>query len=206
MLHLSKDALPEIEYMNSNFSKIQTAIQSLIEMNEQEWKFYSSMFSVKSYPKKEMLLQPGNICDHIFFINKGLLRIFFEDKDGNESTFYFSQENDFAVDYESFLNRTPSNYSIVAMEDTQVVRMSYKMVIDGYKKLRNGEKLGRLLAEKYFIIFNRKIQNLYTKTPYERYQLMNTQFPNIRQRVPQHYIASYLNISSVHLSRLINKR
>jgi len=206
LLHLSQDTLPEIEYMNSNFSKIQTAIQSLIEMNEQEWKFYSSMFSVKNYPKKEMLLQPGNICDHIFFINKGLLRIFFEDKDGNESTFYFSQENDFAVDYESFLNRTPSNYSIVAMEDTQVVRMSYKMVIDGYKKLRNGEKLGRLLAEKYFIIFSRKIQNLYTKTPYERYQLMNTQFPNIRQRVPQHYIASYLNISSVHLSRLINKR
>lgn len=206
MSHPSKDTLSEIEYMNSNFSKIQIAIQSLIEINEQEWKFYSSMFSVKSYPKKEMLLQPGNICDHIFFINKGLLRIFFEDKDGNESTFYFSQENDFAVDYESFLNRTPSNYSIVAMEDTQVVRMSYKMVIDGYKKLKNGEKLGRLLAEKYFIIFSRKIQNLYTKTPYERYQLMNTQFPNIRQRVPQHYIASYLNISSVHLSRLINKR
>jgi len=192
--------------MNSNLSKIQVAIKALIEINDKEWDYYSTMFSAKCYNKKEILLQSGKICDRIFFINKGLLRIFFLDKDGNESTFYFSQENDFAADYESFINRTPSNYTIEAMEDTEVVHMSYKMVVDGYKKLRYGEKLGRLLAEKYFFIFSRKIQNIYTKTPYERYKLMNTQFPNIRQRVPQHYIASYLNISSVHLSRLINKR
>ena len=192
--------------MNSKLSKIHIAIKSLIEIDDKEWSYYSSLFTTRNYNKKEILLQPDNVCDNIFFINKRLLRIFFMDKNGNESTFYFSQENDFAVDYESFLNRTPSNYTIEAMEDTQVVHMSYKMVIDGYKKLRNGEKLGRLLAEKYFIIFSRKIQNIYTKTPYERYELMNTQFPNIRQRVSQHYIASYLNISSVHLSRLINKK
>ena len=192
--------------MNPDLSKIHIAIQSLIEINNEEWDSYSAMFSVKNYSKKELLLQSGKVCNHIFFINKGLLRIYFEDKNGNESTFYFSQENDFAVDYESFLNRTPSNYTIEAMEDTQVVRMSYKMIIDGYQKLRYGEKLGRLLAEKYFVIFSRKIQNIYTKTPFERYQLMNIQFPNIRQRVPQHFIASYLNISSVHLSRLINKK
>lgn len=192
--------------MNSNLSRIQVAIKSLIEINNEEWSYYSEMLSTKHYKKKEILLLSDNICDHIFFINKGLLRIYFMDKNGNESTFYFSQENDFSADYESFINRTPSNYTIEAMEDTEVVLMSNKMVVDGYKKLQYGEKLGRLLAEKYFIIFSRKIQNIYTKTPYERYILMNTLFPNIRQRVPQHYIASYLNISSVHLSRLINKK
>ena len=192
--------------MNSNLSKIQVAIKSLIEINQKEWNYYSTMFSTKHYKKKEILLFSNKVCNHIFFINKGLLRIFFMDKNGNESTFYFSQENDFAADYESFINRTPSNYTIEAMEDTDVVHMSYQMVVDGYKKLQYGEKLGRLLAEKYFIIFSKKIQNIYTKTPYERYVLMNKQFPNIRQRVPQHYIASYLNITSVHLSRLINKK
>ena len=192
--------------MNSKLSKIHIAIKSLIEINDEEWDYYAAMFTTRNYNKKEILLQSDKICNNIFFINKGLLRIFFMDKNGNESTFYFSQENDFAATYESFLNRTPSNYTIEAMEDTEVVHMSYKMVVDGYKKLRYGEKLGRLLAEKYFIIFSRKIQNIYTKTPYERYQLMNSQFPSIRQRVPQHYIASYLNISSVHLSRLINKK
>jgi len=96
--------------------------------------------------------------------------------------------------------------TIEAMEETEVVLMSNFMVNDGYEKLHNGEKLGRLLAEKYFFIFSRKMQNIYTKTPYERLLSMNEQFPGIRQRVPQHYIASYLNITPVHLSRLINKK
>jgi len=192
--------------MNTELYKFHKAIKSLIEINDEEWDYYSSELKVKNYKKKEILLKPEKICKNIFYINKVLLRIFFIDKGGAESTFYFSQENDFAVDYESFLNNTPSNYTIEAMEDTRVVQMPYNMVVDGYKKLRYGEKLGRLLAEKYFIIFSKKIQNIYTKTPYERYKLMNKQFPKINQRVPQHYIASYLNISSVHLSRLINKK
>ncbi len=192
--------------MNSELSHIQANINSLIEMNEEEWTYYSAMFRVKEFKKKEILLEVNDICSNIFFVNKGLLRIYFIEKNGDESTIYFSQENDFAVDYDSFLNQTPSNYTIEAMEDSQVVFMSNKMVVEGYNKLRNGEKLGRLLAEKYFLIFSKKIQNIYTKTPFERYLLMNEQFPNIRQRVPQHYIASYLNISSVHLSRLINKK
>ena len=192
--------------MNPKLSKIQAVIGSLIEMNDEEWSYYSSMFKVKQFKKKEILLQTYSICTNIFFVNKGLLRIFFIDKDGNEATFYFSQETDFAADYESFLKGSPSNYTIEAMEDTQVVLMSNHMVIDGYGKLRYGEKLGRLLAEKYFFLFSKKMQDIYTKTPYERYLLMNKQFPGILQQVAQHYIASYLNISSVHLSRLINKK
>jgi len=186
--------------------KIHRVIKSLIDINELEWVDYSNRLRIKTYNKKEVLLQSGNICTDIFFVNKGLLRIYFINKDGDEATFYFSQENDFAADYESFLKCKPSNYTIEAMEDSEVVLMSNKMVVNGFVNLKNGEKLGRLFAEKYFFIFSKKIQDIYTKTPHKRYLLMNKQFPGIRQRVSQHYIASYLNISSVHLSRLINKK
>jgi hypothetical protein len=90
------------------------------------------------------------------------------------------------------------------MEDTQVVSMSLEMLQEGYEKLRYGEKLGRQLAEDYFFMFNNKIQSIYTQTPLERYKDLTTKFPEIFQRVPQHYIASFLNISPVHLSRLKN--
>jgi hypothetical protein len=82
--------------------------------------------------------------------------------------------------------------------------MSFEILQGGYKKLRNGEKLGRLLAEEYFFIFIDKIQSIYTITPIERYNNLNKKTPKILQRIAQHYIASYLNISSVHLSRLKN--
>lgn len=189
----------------NTINEIHRVISSLIEISDDEWEYYSSMFEIKEFKKKEILLQANTVCKEVYFVNKGLLRIFFIDKNGNESTFHFSQEHDFASDYESFLKKMPSNYYIQALENTQVVVMSQFMVNDGFTKLRKGEKLGRLLAEKYFFIFSNKIKGLYTLTPLERYQLMNKQFPGITQRVPQHFIASYLNVSSVHLSRLKNE-
>lgn len=146
--------------------------------------------------------QKGSICKEVYFVNKGLLRIYFLDANGEERTFHFSIENTFAADYESLLKQLPSSYTIQAMEDTEVVIMSYEMLHSGYTILRNGEKLGRLLTEEYFFIFSDKIKAIYTQTPLERYNTLKTKFPSIFQRVPQHYIASYLNITPVHLSRL----
>lgn len=75
------------------------------------------------------------------------------------------------------------------MEDTQVVIMSLEMLQEGYVKLRYGEKLGRLLAEDYFFLFNDKIQAIYTQAPIERYNNLTTKFPQIFQKVSQHFIA-----------------
>jgi CRP-like cAMP-binding protein len=190
--------------MNTQFKNIHKVISTYIEMSDEEWAHYSSMLQVKEIKKKTIILSEGSICKEVFFINKGLLRIFFVDNNGEEKTFHFALEKTFATDYKSFLKEIPSNYSIQAMEDTQVLIMSLDMILGGYKMLTNGEKLGRLLAEDYFFMFNDKIQAMYTQTPLERYNDLTSSFPKIFQRVPQHLIASYLNISSVHLSRLIN--
>lgn len=190
--------------MNNNFKNIHQVISSFIEISDEEWSVYSSMLREKEFKKKEILLVEGSICKEVFFVNKGLLRIYFVDNYGEEKTFHFSLENTLATDYKSLLQGAPANYSIQAMEDTQVSIMSLEMIHAGYAKLRNGEKLGRLLAEHYFFIFNEKLQSIYTETPLERYNNLTDSFPNIFQRVPQRLIATYLNISSVHLSRLKN--
>ena len=190
--------------MNSNFESIHQVISSFIEISDEEWVVYSSMLRTREIKKKEILLVEGNICREVFFVNCGLLRVYFIDNNGEEKTFHFALENTFATDYKSLLQQLPANYSIQAMEDTQVAIMSLEMIQEGYKRLRNGEKLGRLLAEHYFFMFNEKLQSIYTESILERYNKLTTCFPNIFQRVPQHLIASYLNISSVHLSRLKN--
>ena len=191
--------------MPNTLDYIHKTITSIIEVNNDEWNYFSGLFEVKELKKKEILLHADTICKNIYFVNSGLLRIYFTDNNGRESSFHFVPEHDFATDYESFLQQTPSKYFIQALEDTQVVIISNNMVLDGFKKLRYGEKLGRKLTEKYFILYCKKIQALYTQTPLDRYREMNKLFPFVLQRVPQHYIASYLNISSVHLSRLKNE-
>lgn len=71
-----------------------------------------------------------------------------------------------------------------------------------YKNLKYGDKLGRMITEDHFFIMNQKIKSFYMQSPIERYNAMNIQFPGLIKRVPQYHIASYLNISPVHLSRL----
>jgi hypothetical protein len=88
------------------------------------------------------------------------------------------------------------------MEETEVVVLPRNSVEWGYNVLKEGQKLGRLIAEFYFIFQDNRIKNMYLASPRERYENITKVFPNIHNRVPQHMIASYLNITSVHLSRL----
>jgi CRP-like cAMP-binding protein len=190
--------------MESQFKNMYQVISSYIEITDQEWTSYSSMLGVKKIKKKTRLLSEGTLCKEMFFINSGLLRIYFVDNNGEEKTFHLALENTFPADYQPFLKGSPSNYSIQAMEDTEVFVPSLEMGQGGYQKLQQGEKLGRRIAEDYFMMFNDKIQAIYAQTPLEHYKDLMLSFPNIFQRVPQHFIASYLNISAVHLSRLKN--
>lgn len=190
--------------LENQLQQIHQVLSSYITITEAEWNLYAPKFTIKKFAKNQMVLSPGNVCNEIYFVNSGLLRVFFVDQKEEEYTFHFSLENTFSADYESFLKKTTSNYSIQAMEPTEVVVMSFEALHQGYKILHKGEKLGRKLAEDYFFIFSSKIQSLYTETPLDRYNKMNSIFPGIINRVPQHFIASYLNVSAVHLSRLKN--
>lgn len=188
--------------MRNDFESIRALMQHYIDIDDAEWELCRAMLKVRNIKKKEIILSEGEICRDIYFVVKGLLRIYFIDQSDDEKIFHFSLENTFATDYQSFLKEIPADFHIQALENTTVLVITFEMLQLLYAHLKNGEKLGRLIAEDYFIIFNDKIKGIYTQTPLQRYNAMNATFPRILMRVPQHYIASYLNISPVHLSRL----
>ncbi|MFB9076232.1 Crp/Fnr family transcriptional regulator [Flavobacterium procerum] len=188
--------------MSQEFGSIYELIRHYIEIDDVEWAYCKSMFTLKKIKKKEIILSKGDVCGEIYFVLKGLLRIYFIDQNDDEKTFHFSLENTFATDYQSFLKEIVADLYIQALENTTVLVITYDMLRLLYSNLRNGEKLGRLIAEDYFFMMNEKIKGLYTQTPLQRYNSMNAAYPKILIRVSQHYIASYLNISPVHLSRL----
>ncbi|MFB9080133.1 Crp/Fnr family transcriptional regulator [Flavobacterium procerum] len=193
----------EIEKLkNDGIDALHRLISSYVEISDDEWKYCLSRFSSAYYPKKAVLLDHNELCNKIFFTAGGLLRIYFSDESGEEKTFHFCMEHTFAADYESFLKNMPSNFSIQALEDSVVIVITLEMLQSLYRTLRHGEKLGRLITEDYFFMLNEKIKAFYMHSPMESYKKMNLQFPGLIQRVPQYYIASYLNISPVHLSRL----
>lgn len=190
--------------MSSDYKYTQffNALQSLIEIDSNEMLYYSELLSVVRFKKGELLLKAGETCKNIFFINQGLCRTFFLNAKGEENTFHFTMDKEFITDYESFVAVEPAYFSIQALEPVEAVVMTYHTVHDGYKNLQNGEKLGRLLAEKYLFMFMNKVRDIYTEDAITRYRKMSKRYPSILQRVPQHLVASYLNITPVHLSRL----
>lgn len=182
--------------------QITQAIKQMIDVAEEELNTFLSCAVVKKIKRQELLSKPNAIPNDIFFINKGLIRTVVTDNDGLEHTIHFALENQFIADYSNFIQRQPSIYSLQALEETEVVVLPRKTIEWGYQHLAGGQKMGRLIAEYYFIYHDNRIKNLYVRTPKQRYGRITDVFPNIHNRVPQHMIASYLGITPIHLSRL----
>jgi CRP-like cAMP-binding protein len=182
--------------------QIRKVIGHMISVSEDELNGFLSQAITKTYKRQEIISRPASIPNEIFFINKGIIRVLIIDNEGIEHTIHFALENQFIADYSNFIQKQPSIYSLQTLEETEVVILPRNTIEWGYKNLTDGQKMGRLIAEYYFIYQDDRIKNLYVRTPKQRYDKITDVFPNIHNRVPQHMIASYLGITPIHLSRL----
>lgn len=174
----------------------------MIDISDEELNSLLNKCIAEKLKRHEVISRPNIVPNEICFINKGLIRVIVIDNEGIEHSIHFALENQFIADYSAFMLKQPSLYTLQAEEETEVVVMPRAAIEWGYKNLQQGEKLGRLIAEFYFIYHDNRLKNLYARTPKERYDSITDVFPNIHNRVPQHMIASYLGITPVHLSRL----
>jgi CRP-like cAMP-binding protein len=182
--------------------QLKRALNQMINISETELSSFLKDCYQQSFKKKEALSIPGKIPNEVFFLNKGIIRVMIIDNIGTEHTIHFAIENQFIADYAGFIQNKSSIYTLQAIEETDAIVMPRSAIEWGYENLKEGEKLGRLVSEFYFIYHDNRIKNMYARTPKERYDNITDVFPNIHNRVPQHMIASYLGITSVHLSRL----
>lgn len=174
----------------------------MINASDEELNNFLEEAIVKTVKRNTILSQPNVIPNEIFFIKKGIIRILITDNEGSDHTIYFAMENQFVADYTNFIESQPSIYTLQAVEETEMVVLPRSAIEWGYKHLKEGQKMGRLIAEYYFIYHDNRIKNLYVRTPKERYDHITDVYPNIHNRVPQHMIASYLGVTPIHLSRL----
>ena len=158
-----------------------------------------------SVPSKAILLEEGKIAEKLYLIRKGCLRLFFYNE-GKDITFQFFFEGDFVASFDSLYKRTPSLFYLESIEPTELTAIRRE---DFYNQINNNLSLRQLHEEKlidrfhaYQQLFLSRIKN----TPQQRYEELLKEYPNIIQRVPQHYIASYLGITPVSLSRIRNRR
>ncbi|SDF20339.1 cAMP-binding domain of CRP or a regulatory subunit of cAMP-dependent protein kinases [Mucilaginibacter pineti] len=176
-----------------------------IKLDAAEAELITAKLQHKTVKKKTVLLSAGTICRNIYFVNKGCLRIFNTDNEGQEHNILFNPPNWWAVDIASFSGQTPAFYNIGALEDTDVFYLSYSILEELYTQVPKLERFFRIMTQNGFYLYQQRITSNLSKTAEERYELFQKQYPRLEQRIAQKHIASYLGITPVFLS-MIRKR
>lgn len=176
-----------------------------VDLTNEELTLLLKNSEIKEFNKKELILSAGKVCEHKFFILSGLVRIFQLDGNGNEVINQFGIENWWFTNLESFINRTPSQQSIQALENTVVLCINTYNLEQAYKAIPKLEKAFRIITENMLIAQQRKDEVYMKQTSKERYYNLVEKIPDFAQRVLQYMIASYLNITPEYLSEIRKK-
>jgi CRP/FNR family transcriptional regulator, anaerobic regulatory protein len=190
--------------LEADFQRIKEYIGRFVSVTETEWQPFRDALVKKQVAKGSYLIEAGEVCDYVAFINKGLFRtICIVDK--KEVTFNFWFDGNFITDYSSFLTRTPTIEFHQALEDAEVMMLSHAKIQDIYANVPAWEKFGRLIAEFILVrIMERNRAMLFLNAEEQYLNLMKTR-PKVIASIPQRYIASYLGIQPESLSRIRKK-
>ena len=158
-------------------------------------------FEQVSLSKNEYLLRQGSVCRHLFFLQNGALRGFYN-LEGKEITHWFGFENDFVTSFHSFITGQPAIENIQLIEGSILWSISKDTLFSLFNQYHEIERMVRIVYEKYYIRLEERFVNAQFKTAAERYEKLLTDTPHIIERVSLGHIASYLGISQETLSRI----
>lgn len=143
------------------------------------------------------------VCNDLGLVVKGIFRIFYRDPEGGEEkNLFFFSENQFVVSFRSFISRNPCWYFIEAMEDSEIIFISYRDLNALYERNLNWGKFGRLLAETFFAYAQSRTEEFIFFSHEQRFLRLLEEHPNIIERIPAYHISSFLGITNPSLSRI----
>ncbi len=173
-----------------------------VPLNADEESQIKNYLTPKKLRKKQYLLQEGDICKAIAFVEKGILKAYSTDDQGDEHIIQFGPEGWIISDLYSFLTNEPAVYNIDAIEDSELVLISKSAHEELLLKVPQYETFTRLNITNAYLAMQKRITSIISSSLEERYAKFLELHPDIVQRIPQHMIASYMGLSPETLSRV----
>lgn len=177
-------------------------ISQIVSLSAEEEQCISAAFEEQHLKKGELWIQENKVCRHISFVASGRLRVFYNTEAGQETTCYFVGQGDFISSFTSFLTETPTTENIIAIEDSSLYSISKDELELLCRQVPQLHIWRRVIAENLFIMLEKRIATLQSRSADERYAKMMEEQPELILSVPLQYTASFLGITPQHLSRL----
>ena len=188
--------------MLTRYPKIYEGLRRLAPIPPEQWVKLEALMRPRSFAKGELFIEPGRPSTDAGIVVSGLMRFYYTDTEGREATKAFRGPGELVAAYAEPLDRRRSRTTIEALEDTELLVVSYERFTALYREHACWQELGRVIAEDHYRQRERREQELLMNSATERWSSFIKERPELAGRLPQKLIASYLGITPVALSRI----
>lgn len=184
------------------FDLLHAHITKRVRMTAKEFELCTGFFVHRKIRKRQFILQEGEVCKHLAFVNEGCLREYTVDHKGEEHILQFAIQDWWISDLNSYLSGIPSTHAIDALQDSEVLLLEKETRDAMLKAVPIMDRYFRLLLEANYVATHRRINETLSASAEERYLAFIKTYPRLVEQVPQNQIASYLGITPQSLSRI----
>ncbi|WP_148093297.1 Crp/Fnr family transcriptional regulator [Pedobacter sp. G11] len=194
----------QMKQNQSDLNYFRECLTGFQTFSDEEWLLFSSALSFQEFKKNELIFDINEVYQKMIFITNGAVR-YFVDKNGEIITSYFSFRGDVGSAYSSFISAAPSSSGLQAIQATRLIVLTKKkleVLSDNPLIALKIEQMRRRIAEFYILCYDQRTRTFLMQSPEKRYLELLNSGGEIFQQIPQHYIANYLGITPVSLSRI----
>jgi len=192
--------------MTTKYPGFITHIRRYVELSDDEVLKLEPYLRPIELKRREFLLREGEVCRYNYFVEKGCLRMFFNNDKMVEQTMQFAIENWWLSDYFSYARQSPSEYAIQAVEKSVIVAVDYHLQDDLFVVVPQMERYFRIMMQRALSASQLRVKMIYQLSKEEMFRHFNSSYPQFFQRVPQYMIASYLGLTPEYMSELRKKK
>ncbi|MEX2574301.1 MAG: Crp/Fnr family transcriptional regulator [Balneolaceae bacterium] len=184
------------------FERLKESLQEHVSLNDEEWELCKNSFRPKRMLKRQFLLQEGDVCRELAFVEKGALYSYAVDSKGNQHVIRFAFEGWWMANLESFFTDSPTRLNIEVFEDSELLVLDRKNHEKLLEEIPAYERYHRIIVQNAYVALQQRVENALGLTAEEKYARLIEQNPEFLNRVPLNLVASYLGVSPETLSRV----
>lgn len=185
---------------------VEAYLKEKVQLTPNEIKEVTALFTEVEFPKKAMILEQGNICRHLYFIQEGLVKAYFIDRNGEEVILNFASESWWITDIYSFEENRASRLYIESIEPTKCRVLTLENQYELFDKIPRLERFFRMLLQKHVGVLQERLFEHIAATAEDRYDGFLESYPTLSNRIPQNQIANYIGVSPEFLSRIRKRK